>query len=398
MRIAYFDCFSGISGDMIVGSLLDAGLGFESLQNELEKLNLPGFRVKLERLRRKSIAGTKFNVEIEKEDREKQLGDILEILEKSGLEGKIVSRATEIFERMATAEGKVHDRKIDEVHFHEIGGMDTIVDVVSGLAGLELLRVEAVFGSKVNVGSGFIETSHGTLPIPAPATVELLKGIPLYSNHIEGELTTPTGAAILSSLSKGFGEIPEMEIETIGYGAGSRDFEIPNLLRVLIGESKGVQLNAPTTDFEQDQVILVETNIDDMSPELFEHVSERLMKNGGLDVYLTPVQMKKGRPGVLLSLLSPSDMVNSLISILFDETTTLGVRMQKVERRKLFREVKTIMTRFGEVMVKVGKSGGVVKSITPEYEDCKKVAIEKGLPLREVYEEVKKEVRERILK
>jgi uncharacterized protein (TIGR00299 family) protein len=378
---------------MIVGALLDAGLGFESLQ-----LNLPGFRVKLERLRRKSIVGTKFNVEIEKEEGERRLGDFLEILGKSDLDGKIVSRASEIFERMATAEGKIHDRKIDEVHFHEIGGLDTIVDVVSGLAGLELLGIEAVFGSKVNVGSGFIDTSHGKLPVPAPATVELLKGIPLYSNHIEGELTTPTGAAILSSLSKGFGEIPVMEVETIGYGVGSRDFEIPNLLRVLIGECSDVQLSDSITDLEQDQVVLLETNIDDMNPELFEHVSERLMENGGLDVYITPVQMKKGRPGVLLSLLSPPEIVNSLISILFEETTTLGVRLQKVDRRKLFREVKTVKTRFGDIKVKIGKTGGVVKSIAPEYEDCKKVAIEKGLSLRDVYEDVKKEVREKIKK
>jgi uncharacterized protein (TIGR00299 family) protein len=383
---------------MIVGALLDAGLGFESLQSELEKLNLPGFRVKLERLRRKSIVGTKFNVEIEKEEGERRLGDFLEILGKSDLDGKIVSRASEIFERMATAEGKIHDRKIDEVHFHEIGGLDTIVDVVSGLAGLELLGIEAVFGSKVNVGSGFIDTSHGKLPVPAPATVELLKGIPLYSNHIEGELTTPTGAAILSSLSKGFGEIPVMEVETIGYGVGSRDFEIPNLLRVLIGECSDVQLSDSITDLEQDQVVLLETNIDDMNPELFEHVSERLMENGGLDVYITPVQMKKGRPGVLLSLLSPPEIVNSLISILFEETTTLGVRLQKVDRRKLFREVKTVKTRFGDIKVKIGKTGGVVKSIAPEYEDCKKVAIEKGLSLRDVYEDVKKEVREKIKK
>ncbi|MCH7760762.1 nickel pincer cofactor biosynthesis protein LarC [candidate division TA06 bacterium] len=405
MRIAYFDCFSGISGDMIVGSLLDAGLDFQLLQSELNKLNLRGFRVKAEKMKRKSLVGTKFCVEIEDEGGERRLGEILEIIGKSGIDGAIKSSAAEIFKRMASVEGKVHDQKIEEVHFHEIGGLDTIVDVVSGLVGLEKLGVEAIYSSKVNVGSGFVETAHGTLPVPAPATVELLKGVPLFSNRIEGELATPTGAAILSTLSKGFGRIPEMKIERIGYGVGSREFEIPNLLRVLIGESPLVNSqflpkggsSIPVTNYQVDEVVLIETNIDDMSPELFEHVSERLMERGGLDVFMTPVQMKKGRPGILLSLLAPSDQVDELTFILFDETTTFGVRVQTVERRKLSREVLPIQTAFGEVKVKVGKWGEKVKSISPEYEDCRKIALEKGLPLKEIYEEAKRAAREKLL-
>lgn len=380
---------------MIVGSLLDAGLDFDLLQSDLEKLNLRGFRVRMEKVKRKSLTGTKFHVDIEEEGGERRLGEILKILEESDLEGTIKFSASMIFKKMATAEGKVHDQKIEEVHLHEIGGLDTIVDVVGGLVGLDRMGVKEIYASRVNVGKGFVKTVHGTLPIPAPATLELLKGIPIFSNEIEGELTTPTGAAILSTLSKGFGSLHEMKVERIGYGAGSMEFEIPNFLRVLIGESKGGRHMGLPLQYDQDEVVLIETNIDDMSPELYEHVSERLLEKGCLDVFMTPVQMKKGRPGVLLSLLAPVHQVDEFITLLFDETTTLGVRLQTVERRKLLREVIPVETRWGEVRIKIGRWEEKIKSFSPEYEDCKRIALEKGIPLKEVFEETKRKAWEK---
>lgn len=386
MRIAYFDCFSGASGDMILGALLDAGLDLGELESELGKLRISGYRIKAERTMRKGISGTRFIVDVTERDMERGLRDIVEIIDQSDLDDdtKVVSRR--IFEELATIEAKIHGKGVEEIRFHEVGGLDSIIDVIGSLIALKKLGVEAVYSSRIPVGTGFVECRHGVLPIPAPATLELLRGIPVYSKGIRAELTTPTGAAILKTVSKGFGDMPEMRVEKIGYGAGSRELEIPNLLRVYIGETKG-------GEWEEDEVILIETNIDDMSPEFFDYASGVLLNKGALDVFMTPIIMKKGRPGTMFSVLATPDKLDGILSIIFSETTTLGVRIQRLERRKLSREIISVETRFGEVRVKIGKIGKQIKNISPEYENCKEIAVKRGIPLKDVYDEAKKVAR-----
>lgn len=391
MRIAYFDCFSGISGDMILGALVDAGLDLGELESELGKLHLPGYQLAAEKVTRKGISGTKVSIEVQEGHGKRHLKDILESIEQSPLEDNIKSTSRRIFEELATTEAKIHDKQPKEVHFHEIGGLDSIVDVVGSLIGLKKLGIERVGASRIHVGTGFVECAHGTLPVPVPATLELLKGIPVYSRGIEVELVTPSGAAILKNVSRSFGLMPEMTVETMGYGAGSRELEIPNLLRVCIGKADG-------GGYERDEVILIETNIDDMNPELFGYVSEKLLEQGVLDTYITPVHMKKNRPGTMLSVLIQPDKLDEVLSTLFAETTSLGVRIQSIERRKLAREIVSVKTRFGKIRVKVGRVGGAAKNIAPEYEDCKRIATEQGVPLKNVYDEARLATRELLLK
>lgn len=391
MRIAYFDCFSGISGDMILGALVDAGLDLRELESELGKLHLPDYQLVAEKVTRKGISGTKVSIKVHEDHGKRHLKDILESIDQSPLEDIIKSTSRRIFEELATTEAKIHDKQRDEVHFHEIGGLDSIVDVVGSLIGLNRLGIESVGASRIHVGTGFVECAHGTLPVPVPATLELLKGIPVYSRGIEVELVTPSGAAILKNVSKSFGVMPEMTVDTIGYGAGSREFEIPNLLRVCIGKADG-------GGYERDEVILIETNIDDMNPELFGYVSEKLLERGVLDTYITPVHMKKNRPGTMLSVLIQPDKLDEVLSMLFAETTSLGVRIQSMERQKLARETISVKTRFGKIRVKVGRAGGEAKTIAPEYEDCKRIATEQGVPLKDIYEEARLATRELSLK
>jgi uncharacterized protein (TIGR00299 family) protein len=379
-QIVYFDCFPGVSGDMILGALIDAGLDLHQLEFELRKLNIPGYTLNAEKTTRKGLSGTRFLVHAEEDQTERHLKDIEEILDHSALDDDIKVSGKAIFRELANVEAKIHNSAPEKVHFHEIGGLDSIIDIIGSLLGLKLLGIETVYASRIPVGTGFVECDHGTLPLPAPASLELLKGIPIYASSMEKEIVAPTGIAILKNVAKSFGVIPEMRIQRIGYGAGSREMKIPNLLRVWIGDSEKNQ------EYEEDEVILIETNIDDMNPEYFGYTSEKLFERGALDVFMTPIFMKKNRPGTLLSVLISPDTLDEMLSTIFAETTSLGIRIHRLEREKLPREIITVDTPFGCVRVKVSRVGHEIKNISPEYEDCKEIAAKQGIPLRKVYE------------
>ncbi len=386
MKIAYFDCFSGVSGDMILGTLIDAGLDLEELESELGKLKVSGYKLKAERVIRKGISGTKFSVDLIEQNAGRRLKDIVEIVDQSDLDDDIKELSKEIFVELATIEAKIHNKNVEDIYFHEVGGLDSIIDVIGSLIGIKKLGIETTYSSKIHVGTGFLECQHGVLPVPAPATIAMLKGIPIYSKGIEAELTTPTGAAILKTVTKGFGLMPEMKVEKVGYGAGSRELEIPNLLRIYIGETSDEK-------YEEDEVILIETNIDNMNPELLAYASEVLLKQGVLDVFMTPIFMKKNRPGTMLSVLTTQNRLDETLSTIFTEITTLGVRIHRLERKKLSRKVISVKTRFGDIEVKIGKIGGQIKNISPEYENCKEIAVKQGIPLKDVYDEAKEAAR-----
>ncbi|UCC43147.1 MAG: nickel pincer cofactor biosynthesis protein LarC [Candidatus Zixiibacteriota bacterium] len=382
MHVIYFDCFAGASGDMILGALIDAGLESDALIRELAKLNLSGYRIASEKVTKNGISGTRVQVETEEQKAHRHLQDIMNIIDGSELSPAIKDRSKAVFQRLAEAEARVHNTSPDHIHFHEVGALDAIVDIVGAVVGLDLLGIEAVHASPMHVGTGYVDCQHGRIPVPSPATMELLRGIPVVSTGIEAELTTPTGAAILTTLSESFGSMPSMSVGRAGYGAGQRDLEIPNLLRVVVGQTHAA---GDVTDM----VDLIETNIDDMSPELVGHVSECLMKAGALDVYVTPTYMKKNRPGVVLSVITSPQSSDDMLSIIFAETTSIGVRLQRVRRSILRRTVQNVATKFGEVGVKVSKFRGKVVNISPEYEDCKRLAASAGIPVKQVLDAAK---------
>ena len=392
MRIAYFDCFSGISGNMLLGALIDAGLEVEWLRQELAKLKLANYKIEASKVLKRYIAGTLVDVKTHKEGVERHLGDILDIIERSDLSEEVKGTSRAIFTKLAKAEAKVHGLDVEDVHFHEVGGLDAIVDIVGSVVGLRSLGIEEVYSSPLHLGTGFVKCAHGMLPVPAPATLELVRGVPTYGRDVEAELTTPTGAAIITTLAKGFGQSPLMEVEAIGYGAGHRDLPIPNLLRISIGEA----VEASVRGYEEDVVTVMEANIDDMNPEFYEHVMGRLFEQGALDVFLTPIQMKRNRPAVKLSALAREANVSGVLDAFFEETTTLGVRLYEMRRKKLARESIVVETKYGRVDVKVGKLGDVVKNVSPEYEDCRRTASQLGVSLKEVYEEARRAAREMI--
>jgi uncharacterized protein (TIGR00299 family) protein len=381
--LAYFDCFSGISGDMTLGALVDAGLPLEVLRAELAKLNLPGYTLSSEKVRRSGISATKVHVVLDEKDQPaRHLADISRIINGSSLSPVIQQKSLAIFHRLAEAEAKVHGTTPDRVHFHEVGAVDALVDIVGSVIGLEHLGITEIIGSPVNVGSGTVHTAHGKLPVPAPATVELLRNIPLYSSSITFELTTPTGAAILSTLAASFGLLPQMKVDRIAHGAGNKDFShTPNVLRLMIGELLPA--------YDEDRSTLIETNIDDMNPQLYDHVIERLLAQGAQDAYLTPIIMKKGRPAILLSVLCDRMNTDAVLDTLFRETTSIGVRIGETGRKKLQREVRQVETSYGTVRVKVSRRGDEIMTVTPEYGDCKMLAEEKKVPLKSVIEEAK---------
>lgn len=387
MTLAYFDCFSGISGDMTLGALVDAGLPIEVLRSELAKLNLPGYTLSSEKVRRSGLSATKVHVKLdEKEQPARHLSDIRAIINGSSLSPSIKQKSMNVFQRLAEVEAKVHGTTPDKVHFHEVGAVDAIVDIVGSVIGLEHLGITEIIGSPVNVGSGTVHTAHGKLPVPAPATAELLTGLPLYSSSITFELTTPTGAAIISTLATSFGPLPQMKVGRIAYGAGNKDIPgQPNVLRLMIGT-----LEAP---YAEDSSVLIETNIDDMDPRIYGHLIEQLMARGAQDAYLTPIIMKKGRPAVLVSMLCDRADSSALLDTLFRETTSIGVRIHEVGRKKLSREIRTVETSYGKIRVKISRRGDEVLTVTPEYEDCKKLAEEKQVPLKIVVEEAKAKAR-----
>ncbi|OQY59513.1 MAG: TIGR00299 family protein [Desulfobacteraceae bacterium 4572_88] len=384
MKIAYFDCFAGASGDMILGALMDAGLDLESLKEELAKLRLSHFDLRKEKVHKKGISGTQAVVITEAEHEHRHLSHIEEIIGKSDLSASVKKKSIAIFRRLAEAEAKVHQTAVENIHFHEVGAMDAIIDVVGSVAGLDALGIEQTYCSPLHVGSGTVTCAHGTLPVPAPATAELTKGFPIYATGVRGELLTPTGAAILTTLSSGFGPMPAMISESVGYGAGNAEREIPNLLRVSIGETSDFPNGCAT-----ETVAVVETSIDDMNPQIWGYVTEKLLDMGVMDAFLSPLQMKKNRPGTLITVICSPEMVEKVAELLIRETTTIGVRWRMEQRIKAHRVIRTIPTQYGPIRFKMAQIGDEIVNLTPEYEDCKRVAIEKEIPLKQVMEEAR---------
>lgn len=384
MKAIYFDCFNGISGDMILGALFDLGLDKEAWSRELNKLGISGYTVKIERKRKGPLMGTDVNIIVEDKVTHRHAKEILDIVSNSRLDDEIKEKSLKILTRIAQAESSIHNEPLEEVHLHELGGIDTIVDVVGSIIGLKLLGIEAVYSSPLPIGEGFIETAHGKLPVPAPATIELLKGIPVYSNGMKGELVTPTGAGIISTISYGFGPIPTLTIEKIGYGAGKKEFPIPNMLRAIMGELY--------QEKQRDTNTIIDVNIDDMNPQVYGYLMDRLFELGALDVFFTPIYMKKSRPAVKLTVISPNHLVDKLVEVIFKETTSIGVRIYRVEKIMLPREVVEVDTPWGTARVKISYINGTPK-VMPEYDDCKAIAEKTGIPIQEVMKEITSRVK-----
>jgi uncharacterized protein (TIGR00299 family) protein len=383
INVAYFDCFSGVSGNMILGSLLDAGLSLETLQEELSKLPVTGFSIKRDHVKRQGIAAIYVEVDTEETHTHRHLHNIVDILEKSSLDQQIKDDCQKIFTRLAEAEATVHNTTVEQIHFHEVGALDAIVDIVGAVVGLRKLGVEKIYVSPFSLGTGFTVCAHGKIPVPVPATVELLKDKPVRYADIEAELVTPTGAAILSTLGDHFGTPPAMSFEAVGYGAGTRELPIPNTLRLFLGQSEEVSL-----DYDRDTVVVIEANIDDMNPQLYDYVFEKLFETGALDVYTMPVMMKKNRPGIVLSVVAPLELKQQLIDVILRETTTIGVRWQEKQRVKAQREIQTVETQYGQVRIKISRLGEKVINVSPEYEDCKKLAqAHPEISLKQIYQE-----------
>ncbi len=385
MRIAYFDCYSGISGDMILGALVDLGVDLKKIREGLKTLGLSkGYEIKSQIVKRGLISGVKVDVAVKpvRRPHSRNFKDIKTLISDSELSPKVKKSAVEIFKRIAKAEAKVHHTSMDKVHFHEVGAVDSIVDIVGGVLGMELLDVQRVISSPLNVGEGFVECAHGTLPVPAPATLRLLEGIPCFSTGIKKELVTPTGAGMIGFFAEKFSNLPRMKVLKSGYGAGDHVVEkSPNMLRVILGEIAG--------EGETNSMTMVETNIDDMNPEFYEHVMDLLFKSGAVDVTFTPVIMKKNRPAVTLSVMTPAEKKEQIAEVLLTETSTFGVRCYEVNRITLDREIQTVKTSYGPVKVKVGSLDGNVLKISPEYEDCKKIARREKLPIKKFYDDVR---------
>lgn len=385
--IAYLDCFSGISGDMLLGAMVDAGLPLEELREDLARLPLSGYQVEAERAARGALTGTRVRVEISEGHVHRGLGDVLEIVGEAGLPGEVYESVEATFRRLAEAEAKVHGTTPEEVHFHEVGAVDAIVDIVGAFSGLRRLGVVEVYASPLPLGGGWVEAAHGRIPVPAPATVALLEDVPSYGGPVEAELVTPTGAAIVTTAARGFGPMPAMRMQSVGWGAGARELdEQPNLLRLFIGERKRTA--------RTQQLALLETNLDNMNPELFGHVMDRLFDAGALDVFYTPIVMKKSRPATLVSVLADPTLVDSLSEILFRETTTLGVRVKEIERRCLEREWREVETEYGVVRMKIGRLAEEAVNAAPEYEDCVRLARERGVSAKLVYEAAQEALRQ----
>jgi uncharacterized protein (TIGR00299 family) protein len=421
-RILYFDCFSGISGDMTIGALLDLGIDQNLFLAELSKINLDEFNVEIRKGLKKGISGTDFTVHLHTHEHSheeehhhdhghehehhhdehehnhshghehthehhpaekphnhahtRNLADIYTIIDNSELSEYVKTASKKIFLIVAEAEAKIHAKTIDEVHFHEVGAVDSIVDIIGAAICVEMLKIDEIQCSEINLGSGFVHCEHGIFPVPAPATLEILKGVPVYSKNAKKELTTPTGAAILKALCSEFGSSPDFIIEKIGYGLGKRDMETPNVLRVIIGEKKSIST-----------LTMLETNIDNMNPEIYSYLFPKLLENGALDVFTTPIVMKKNRPANILSVLCKEENAAQMEAILFTETTTLGIRKYNVERNELERRIEKIYTTHGEINLKIASKNGAIIKFSPEYEDCNRIATEKSIPLIQIYNE-----------
>ena len=396
MKTLYFDCFSGISGDMTIGALLDLGLDLDYLKTELKKLPVAGYELKASRVTRSNISAMKFDVSVDGEEAHghhhdhqhkhshdhfhRKASQILAMIGGSNLNTNTKRRASEIFTKLALSEGRVHHIPPEDVEFHEVGAVDSIVDTVGTAIGFDALGIERFLCSAINVGSGFIHCQHGVLPVPVPATADLLRQATIYQKHVQTELVTPTGAAILAAVVNRFGGLNGFAAERIGYGAGTKQFaDFPNCLRLMLGEEPSEAADSSAGD-----VIVIEANIDDMNPQNFAYVTEKLLAAGALDVFTLPIQMKKGRPGHLLQVLAPSDTVNTLTRMIFQETTTIGVRKYAVDRTTLDREFVEVETEYGRIKIKVSKMNGEILNFSPEFDDCVRIAREKNVPLKKV--------------
>jgi uncharacterized protein (TIGR00299 family) protein len=416
LKIACLDCFSGISGDMCLGALVDAGASVKRLVSELKKLPIRGYEVRARRVKRATVTATKVDVRLKAKSKDhgaKRWEDIENIIHKSSLSRGMKEKGLKVFRRLFEAEAKIHGEGFRKVRLHELGAVDCVIDVFGAIIGFDILKVGKIYSSSVNLGTGFTRTGHGILP--APAAVEILKGVPVYSTDTNFELTTPTGAALVSELTTEFGNIPLMNIETIGIGAGSKNFrDRPNVLRLFVGEmyeDEGYLSSTPPLakpyslrtlwqrrasgdlkegliNLSNEMTTVIEANIDDMNPQVYEYVMERLFEKGALDVFLTHVIMKKGRPGIMLTVLCEQKDNDEMMKIMLRETTTIGLRFYEVKRRILKREIKVVDTEFGKVRVKFSKLGDEILKATPEYEDCKKIARKYRIPLIEVMKKI----------
>ncbi len=384
MKVLYFDLIGGASGDMILGALIDAGVPAEKLSEMLAGLKLDEFELNVTPIEKNGFQATKVDIQVGEQPPERHLKEILEVIRNSSLPISIQNRAIRIFQKIASVEAGIHNKPVDHIHLHELGGTDTIVDVTGALLALDFLGVSHIYASPIPLGSGFIKGAHGQIPLPAPATLGLLKGLPVRKTEIKAELITPTGAALLADLVEDFSPPPEMKIEAVGYGAGTRDLPIPNLLRVMIGET------AETGNQSREQLILLESNLDDLNPEIYPYVMESLFNAGALDVCLVPVQMKKNRPGTQIQVLVEVQKAEDMRDILFRETSTLGIRQTQVDRFSLPRNIQEVSTSFGIVRIKVAGEGTKFQKASPEYEDCQKLARENDIPIQQVYQEAVK--------
>lgn len=422
-RILYFDCFSGISGDMTIGALLDLGIDQDLFLAELNKIHLDEFKIEIKKGLKKGISGTDFTVHLTHQEHSheehihkheddhthehhhdhshghehthehhhtekphdhahtRNLSDIYKIIDSSDLSEYVKTASKKIFLIVAEAEAKIHAKTIDEVHFHEVGAVDSIVDIIGAAICMEMLQIDEILCSEINLGSGFVHCEHGVFPVPAPATLEILKSVPVYSKNAKKELTTPTGAAILKALCSDFGSLPEFIIEKTGYGLGKRDMETPNVLRVIVGKKK-----SPST------LTMLETNIDNMNPEIYSYLFPKLLDNKALDVFVTPIIMKKNRPANILSVLCNEETLEQLEEILFTETSTLGIRKYKVERAELERTFEKTYTKHGPVTVKYAFRNGKLLKFTPEYEECRIIAEKTNTPLIQIVNEIRAEI------
>ena len=390
MTIAFFDCFSGISGDMILGALVDLGLEIEDIASTLSSLDLEEFRLEAREVSSYGLRATKVDVVVPDSVLVRTFNNIRDMIENSALPKQVKATSLEIFMRLASAESVVHGKPIDQVHFHEVGAVDSIVDIVGAAYGVYSLGISEVFSSPLPLGHGMIKTAHGAIPVPAPAVLEILQDTPTYGRGIPTEIVTPTGAAVIKTLATSFGVAPPMRIDRIGCGAGTKDIGVPNLLRVVTGVPLELQAEG------EELAYLVSTNIDDMNPEFYDYVIERLLDAGAHDVWLTPIQMKKTRPGTIITVLcSPGD-ATALKRILLEETSTFGLRTSTVMKKAIEREIVRVETPWGKVAVKVGRESNRITNVSPEFADCARIAGEQGVPIKEVFRKAQSLVQEQL--
>jgi pyridinium-3,5-bisthiocarboxylic acid mononucleotide nickel chelatase len=390
MKTAYIDCIAGASGDMLLGALIDSGLPIKDLEGELAKLKISDFTLQVSQVSKNGFAAKKVDVHAQDDAPERRLREIREILENSDLSARIKHRALRVFSRICEVEAGIHGVSVEEVHLHEVGAVDAIVDVVGVLAGFDLLGIERVVVSPVPLGRGFVAGAHGQIPLPAPATLALLKGVPVYGSPINKELVTPTGAALLVELADAWGKLPTMTLRDVGYGAGTRDLVIPNVLRLFIGECTGT-----ASAWLTETITVLETNLDNDRGETLGHTMQRLMAEGALDVITIPAQMKKDRPAHLLKVLAKPEDADRLETILFEETATLGIRRTDTRRDALRREMDCVETRYGSIRVKIAELPSGARRASPEYEDCHQAALQHHVSLQAVTREAEQAAAQR---